>query len=66
MRAVSGGDHASVRRWPIRELLIAYVDEVRQAALESYRWELLTWAVLEPHRDKNSAGKPPKIPDIIK
>lgn len=55
-----------VARWPLRELLLAFLERIRDRAMEAYRWDVLTWAVLEPHRKEESRGKPPKVPDILK
>lgn len=52
-----------VARWPIREALLAYLDKVRDEALDQFRHEMLTFAILAPW-SKNA--KPPKPPEILK
>lgn len=51
-----------VARWPIREALVAYLDKVRVEALDQYRFEMLTFAIVGPW-SKNA--KPPKLPEIL-
>lgn len=63
IRELSGHDYDKAQLvlcWPIREALLAYVDRLRQQALDSYRHELLVWALLAPHQKK--PPEPPKPP----
>jgi hypothetical protein len=67
IREVSDGDFdrlRAVREWPLRELLLAYIERMRAAALRSYETELLVWSVLAPHQKRSS--KPPAVPRILR
>jgi hypothetical protein len=50
--------------WPLRELLLAYIETMKAAALESYRHASIMWALTAPHSKK--AQKPPRVPSILK
>jgi hypothetical protein len=50
--------------WPVRELLVAYVDCMKAAALEAYRHAQLVYWLQVPCVKK--PGKPPKVPSILK
>lgn len=50
--------------WPIRELLLAYIDILKRQALERYQADMQVWATLAPHQEKQS--KPPRPPKILK
>jgi hypothetical protein len=52
-----------VLRWPLRELMLAYVHRVKQSALADYRHETLVWASIAPHSTKKI--EPPKRPHIL-
>lgn len=52
-------------RWPLRELLIAYAAQCREAALAAFRHEELLHAIIAPHVKKGSL-KPPQVPAILK
>lgn len=46
-------------RWPIREVLVAFVERLRFEAAEQYRHECLMWAL-------RATKKKPKIPDLLR
>jgi len=69
VREVAGWDFGKARevaRWPLREVLLAFLERMKDRALEGYRHECLMWGVLEPHRAKEHKQKPPAVPDILK
>jgi hypothetical protein len=53
-----------VLNWPLRELLIAYVETLRSAALESFRYDMVLYWLQAPHLKK--PRQPPKVPSILK
>jgi hypothetical protein len=50
--------------WPLRDLFLAYIARLREAARDSYEVDLLVWAILAPHQ--KHASRPPDIPAILK
>jgi hypothetical protein len=50
--------------WPLRDLFLAFVERLREAAVEQHRAAMLLWAVLAPHLKERS--KPPALPAILK
>jgi hypothetical protein len=51
-----------VARWPVVELLHAYMNALRQRAAESHKFQVLIWATLGPRaKDK----RPPKAPSVL-
>jgi hypothetical protein len=67
VRELAGHDPArmvAVVRWPVREALLAYVDRMKQAELEQFRWNTLTWWVSADKVKK--PGKPPAVPPILR
>jgi hypothetical protein len=67
VREVAGGnfnDAVIVSRWPIREVLMVYLERCKRAATETYRMEYLAWASMAPHASKKI--DPPEIPAILK
>lgn len=67
VRELSEGDYERaerIKRWPVREALVALVARLKRQALEGYRFELLLWAATAPHSKKPQ--DPPKLPDILK
>lgn len=67
LREVAGHDPDRAERaldWPLRELLLAYVETMKEAALESYRHASIMWALTAPHSKK--PPKPPRVPSILK
>lgn len=55
MRAVAGQDYRraqDILRWPLRELLIAYVALLRERAERVYMFEVIEWSLLQPHSKK--------------
>jgi hypothetical protein len=65
VRQVGGWDACRIRQvaaWPLRELLLAYIDILKCQALERYEHDLAVWAQLAPHqKDPPSPPKPPRI-----
>lgn len=67
VREVAGGNYseaAIVSRWPMREVLMVYLERCKRAAMETYRMEFLAWASMAPHSAKKI--DPPEIPSILK
>lgn len=67
MRQVAQFDYAkaqAVLDWPLHEVLLAYVERVRDAALQQYNQSVLVWAITSPHMKK--PPKPPRVPAILK
>jgi len=54
----------AVKRWPLREALLAYVHRLKRAAEADYRHQLLMWACIAPLAGKKIA--PPAAPAILK
>jgi hypothetical protein len=56
---VAGHDYDLARRaasWPLREVLLAYLHQIREAEIEAYKVQVLTWA------SRQSTQKPPAPP----
>jgi hypothetical protein len=67
VRLVAGHDWEKAQRvldWPLHEVLIAYVEQMREAALDSYQHSIIVWALTAPHSKK--PAKPPRVPAILK
>ena len=54
-----------VKRWPLREACLCYVQLMKDAALEDFRHRQLVYAIAAPYADKKTA-EPPKVPEILK
>jgi len=50
--------------WPLRDLLLAYVECMRVSARRSYEIELLVWSALAPHQRRKI--DPPTLPRVLK
>lgn len=50
--------------WPLRDLFLAYIEELRESARWSYQLELLVWSVLAPHQRRQT--KPPDVPRVLR
>lgn len=50
--------------WPLRDLFVAFIERMREAAIERHRAEVLVWAVLAPYQKERS--KPPAPPRILR
>jgi len=50
--------------WPLRDLLLAYVECLRVAARKSYTLDLLVWSALAPHQRRKT--DPPSIPRVLR
>ncbi|MGH9685288.1 MAG: hypothetical protein ACRD4S_16960 [Candidatus Acidiferrales bacterium] len=50
--------------WPLRDLFLAFIDRMKEAARRNYETELLVWAILAPHQ--KSRTKPPDLPKILR
>ena len=55
-----------VARWPLREVLMAHLEHVKDKAEEAFRHECLQHAMVAPWLKKDSGIKAPKVPDILK
>ncbi len=53
-----------LRHWPLRDLLLAWLDKLRQEARQHYALDLQVWAALAPHQE--GTPKPPKLPRILR
>jgi hypothetical protein len=63
---VAGWDHDKVQRvldWPIREMLLAFVAELKSQALAAYQSALLIWATRSAF---NGKLKKPPLPEILR
>lgn len=66
VRELAGYDYDKAQQvllWPVREALLAFEERLRQQALDSYRHELLVWAVMAPHAKK--VPEAPALPSIL-
>jgi hypothetical protein len=50
--------------WPIREAALAYINLLRQRALEEYWHSVHVWAVQSPYI--KGENKPPAIPKLLR
>jgi hypothetical protein len=50
--------------WPLRELMLAYIECMRASALRRYETELLVWSALAPHQRRKT--EPPAIPKVLR
>lgn len=50
--------------WPLREMLLAYLDCLREAALRKYEMELQVWSSLAPYQRRKT--DPPALPRVLK
>lgn len=69
MRGAAGNDYGralEVQRWPIREVLIAYLAQLRAHALEDYRHGQLLWQVRNVMGGKRASDPPPPVPRLLK
>jgi hypothetical protein len=53
-----------VRCWPLRDLLLAYLEQLRALARQEYFVDMLVWAVLAPYQKRKSNA--PALPKILK
>jgi hypothetical protein len=64
---MAGHDPAQFDRlmdWPLRDLFLAYIARLREAARDSYEVDLLVWAILAPHQKR--VPRAPDLPAILK
>ena len=67
IREVARHDAGRVREvfeWPLRDLLLAYLEYLRAGARRNYEMELLVWSALAPHQRRKI--DPPKLPRILR
>lgn len=67
IRSLAGEDLDEIKRivkWPLREILMAYLAHLREKAEEIYRFERLEWAILCDKLKKQP--DPPKPDPILK
>lgn len=50
--------------WPLRDLFLAYLEAMRDAALANYNRDVLVWATLAPHQRRQT--KPPDVPRVLR
>jgi hypothetical protein len=53
-----------VTYWPLRDLFLASIQRIREAARRNYELELVVWALLAPHQKR--PPKPPDVPGILR
>lgn len=53
-----------VLKWPMREAMLCYLNQLKKAALEAWRHDTLCYSVIAPHSTK--PGKPPSPPRILR
>jgi len=53
-----------IQGWPIREVLVAYMHQLRLYALRQHELATLTWASLAPHQKKQV--EPPRLPNLLR
>jgi hypothetical protein len=53
-----------VARWPLREMLLALLDRMRDRASEVYGDQVMIYTLRAPHLKSPEA--PPKVPEILK
>lgn len=46
--------------------MLAYVEHMKRAALEEWRWARLEWACLKPVKGDGKLTKPPAMPAILR
>lgn len=66
---MAGWDYEKARRvarWPLREVLLAHLEQTKDRALEAYRWEAMQYSVTAPWSKKDSGTKPPQVPEILR
>jgi hypothetical protein len=54
----------AVLKWPLREALLCYVNQLKREALSAWRHAELCYAAIAPHSEK--PGKPPPPPKILR
>ena len=67
IRQVAAGDADRLRlvmAWPLRDIMLAYVECMKAAAQRGYEIEMLVWSSLAPHQRKKT--DPPAIPRILR
>jgi hypothetical protein len=67
IRAVARDDAGRVREvfeWPLRDIMLAYLESMRVQARRNYEVELLVWSALAPHQRRRT--DPPKLPRILR
>lgn len=50
--------------WPLRDIMLAYVERMRDSAWRSYQLDLLVWSALAPHQRRKT--DPPAVPKVLK
>jgi len=50
--------------WPLREVMLGYIERLKVQALRSYEIELLVWSALAPHQRRKT--DPPALPRVLK
>lgn len=69
VRAVSGYDPERAERlahWPLRELLLAYLELMRKQAREAHTVSLVLWAIQAPYMKDGARQRPPQRPAILR
>lgn len=69
MRAIARSDFDQAQRvaaWPIREGLLCLLDQFRNFAIESYRFDVIRWCLAAPHIAAEKRPRYPEIPAILK
>ena len=50
--------------WPLRDLFMAYLEQLRERERLAYYVDVLVWAALVPHQKRQD--KPPAVPQILR
>ena len=69
MREVAGHDWDKaqrVKRWPLREALLAALAMRKEQARLDYRDDLRNYLAIAPWATKDSGIKPPQLPEILR
>jgi hypothetical protein len=53
-----------VFEWPLREIMLAYVESMKVSARRNYELELTVWASLAPHQRRKT--NPPSVPRVLR
>ena len=53
-----------VFEWPLRDLLLVYLEKLKEQARRWYEVEVLVWSALAPHQKKKT--DPPAVPRVLR
>jgi hypothetical protein len=67
IRQVAGFDIDRMRTvmdWPLRDMLLSYLERMTENAWRGYELEMLVWAALAPHQKRKK--DPPALPRVLR